>query len=320
MAIFNTFSKRKKLIQGGNPDVYEYDQIPTALRVQIVQILTDCLGTHDEYCDAYSSKDVTDTYDFICKSLCGEYGVFQLVSDGTYNAMSNGDSWLELHNFILKEKNIDRVLDAVEFSFSSANLVAREFDYRYKHEASEEVDAAINELNYRFQQHAIGFQFEEDVIIRVDSKLIHKEIVKPSLKLLNSKEYAGAQEEFLKAHEHYNKGRNKESINEALKALESTLKSICKKRKWDYPNNATASKLIDICHDNGLVPKFWQDNMKSLRSIMKSGVPTGRNKLSSHGQGVNPINIPQHLVAYVLHLTASAIVFLVEAEKSKVST
>jgi hypothetical protein len=43
-------------------------------------------------------------------------------------------------------------------------------------------------------------------------------------------------------------------------------------------------------------------------------VPTGRNKLSGHGQGSTPKDVPDHLAAYMLHMTASAIVFLAEAE------
>ena len=38
--------------------------------------------------------------------------------------------------------------------------------------------------------------------------------------------------------------------------------------------------------------------------------------LSGHGQGATPTTVPDHLVAYMLHTTASAIVFLAEAEKN----
>jgi hypothetical protein len=49
---------------------------------------------------------------------------------------------------------------------------------------------------------------------------------------------------------------------------------------------------------------------------MESGLPTVRNKTSGHGQGPTPIELPAHFVAYSLHLTASNIVFLVEAHKA----
>ena len=73
--------------------------------------------------------------------------------------------------------------------------------------------------------------------------------------------------------------------------------------------------LIEVCFDNGLIPSFWQSHYSSLRNLLESSVPTGRNKLSGHGQGTTPVSVPNHLVAYMLHMTASAIVFLAEAEE-----
>ncbi|WP_416347177.1 DUF7014 domain-containing protein [Castellaniella sp.] len=43
-------------------------------------------------------------------------------------------------------------------------------------------------------------------------------------------------------------------------------------------------------------------------------MPTGRNKLGGHGQGTTTTTVPNHLVAYMLHMTASALVFLGESE------
>jgi hypothetical protein len=147
--------------------------------------------------------------------------------------------------------------------------------------------------------------------------LVHTEVVKPALSLLNSKMYAGAQQEFLKAHEHYRQRNFKESLNEALKAFESTMKAICDKRGWRFDTRATSKALIDICYQNELIPNFWQQHMAALRSLLEGGVPTGRNKLSGHGQGSEPVSVPPYIVAYILHMTASCIVFLVEAEKNK---
>ena len=80
----------------------------------------------------------------------------------------------------------------------------------------------------------------------MDSELIHTEIVKPALELLNQRNYAGAQQEFLKAHEHYRKGNAKEALNECLKAFESVMKAICDKRGWKNYKNATAKDLESV--------------------------------------------------------------------------
>ena len=95
------------------------------------------------------------------------------------------------------------------------------------------------------------------------------------------------------------------------------MKTICDKNAWTYDKRATSKTLIDICFQNDLIPFFWQQHMAALRSLLEGGVPTGRNKLGGHGQGTKPVNVPQHIVAYVLHMTASCIVFLVEAAKNK---
>ena len=181
--------------------------------------------------------------------------------------------------------------------------------------SSEYADKAIVELNDRFKEHGIGYQFIEGEIIRVDSELLHTEVVKPSLKLLNEDSYYGAQEEYLSAYEHYRHGKHKEALNDCLKSFESTMKAICDKHNWEYPKNATAKTLIRVCFENNLIPSYWQQQIKSLRSMLESSVPTGRNKLSGHGQGSLPTEIPQNIVAYMLHMTASTLVFLTSAEK-----
>ncbi|MNP72955.1 hypothetical protein D3C76_1696000 [compost metagenome] len=56
--------------------------------------------------------------------------------------------------------------------------------------------------------------------------------------------------------------------------------------------------------------------MTSLKSMLESGIPTGRNNLGGHGQGSEIIEVPDYLVAYMLHMTASTLVFMINAEKN----
>jgi hypothetical protein len=188
--------------------------------------------------------------------------------------------------------------------------------YRYRTETSITPEEAIQELNTRFFEHGIGYQYESGMLIRKDSEFIHAEIVKPVLLLLQAKEYKGANEEFLKAHEHYRHGKYKECLNECLKAFESTMKAICEKRQWTYNQNDTAKKLIEICFHNELIPSFIQSEISALRSVLESGIPTIRNRLGGHGQGAKQTIVPLHIASYTLHMTASTILLLVEAEKN----
>jgi hypothetical protein len=94
------------------------------------------------------------------------------------------------------------------------------------------------------------------------------------------------------------------------------MKSICIKRRWPHDANATSKTLIQVLFDKNMVPPFWAQHFSALRATLESGVPTARNRLGGHGQGTEVVDVPTYLVAYVLHQTASAIVFLVEAEKA----
>ena len=311
--IFDLFSKRQKKLKGNIPDVYLYDNIPENLRVQIVHIWEDSLGNKTEYHDQY--KGVKRSYKFIVEALCREYGLFQLTPHSKYE---DRHFMKELIEFFLHEEDVEKTIDVIELSFRVVDRLTRDNRHRKDRNASETADNAIEELNARFLENSVGYQFESGEILRVDSQFIHSEVVKKTLILLSGHNYAGAQQEFLKSHEHYRQKNHKEALNEALKAFESTMKAICDKRGWQYdPNRATAKTLLDICFKKELVPLFWQQHMGALRSLLESGVPTGRNKLSGHGQGAAPVAVPQFIVSYVLHMCASCIVFLVEAEKNK---
>jgi len=312
MAIYDIFSKRQKRLRGEVSDVYIYDEIPQPLRVQIVHIWHASLGNSSDYKHEFKQR-VFGSYKFIVDTLCREYGIFTLIQGencGIRNYL------MEFCVFVLQEQSTERILDAIELSFQVIDQRTREYDYALRQDASKRADAAIAELNARFKEHGVGFQFIEGKIVRVDSEFIHAEVVKPALALLHGREYAGAQSEFLKAHEHYRHGNAKEALTECLKALESTMKAICDKHKWQCDPNATCSKLIEVCFDKDLIPKFWVGHFSALRSTLESGVPPARNKLSGHGQGSTVVDVSPHIVAYVLHMTAACIVFLVESEQA----
>lgn len=298
MPIINIFSKRQKQKRGEVPDVYQYESIPHELRVQVIQILEKSFG--------YNLKEMCA---IVHKSLSHEYGIFRLR--GLYEPDEES-----VFNFFLKTKETDRALDVIEFSFGFIiDGLIRGDPYRYEgRELSP--DEAIIELNYRFQEHGVGYQYEAGQIIRVDSQLIHAEIVRPALHMLSASMCEGANEEFLSAHAHYRKGRYKECLNDSLNAFESCLKAICKKRGWAYTEKDTARRLIAIVFDEGLIPDFMQSHFSALRSVLESGVPTVRNRLGGHGQGPEKIIVPEYIAAYALHLTASNIVLLARAERS----
>ncbi|TRB08661.1 hypothetical protein EXN61_01650 [Agrobacterium tumefaciens] len=307
MAVVDLYSKRQRRIRGEVPDVYTYEQLPNSLRVQIGYIIKQGLNPSNDL----DAGKVHSAFKFIVDTLRAEYGVHSLV-DAIYRGCEPD---FELLQFLSNEEDIDRCLDVVELSMRVVDKLTRTIDYCYYRAYNENADEVIQDLNTRFKEHCVGYQFIDGEIIRVDSELVHTEAVKPAIRLLNAKDYAGPHEEFLSAYEHYRHGNNKEALNDCLKAFESTMKAICDKRGWTYKTTDTAKALIEVCLSNGLVPPFWQQQMASLRSLLESSIPTGRNKLSGHGQGAVPQEVPDYLTAYMLHMTASTLVFLTTAEK-----
>jgi hypothetical protein len=242
--------------------------------------------------------------------LCREYGMFYLSDEARH-----GDFQTAVFNFFLKSENIEKALDVIEISFRLVKNVASDREYQLYADVKIEPEEAISELNERFHEHGIGYQFESGDVIRIDSKYVHAETIKPTLDVLSDKIYAGANAEFLKAHEHYRHKRYAECLNECLKSFESTMKIICDKRKWKYSKNDTAKILLVACFQNGLIPEFFQAQFSSLRASLESGVPAVRNRLSGHGQGIEKKEVPQYIARYLLNLTATSILLLVSAEK-----
>lgn len=311
MAMFDIFSKRQARLRGEVPDVYRYDEVPQKLRVQLVLLLKDLLqaGRDD---NLRFNPQVQSAYQQISDSLCREHGVFRLWGE----SYQDRDPSLELFNCVLTSKSYEQVLDVVEFSARYADRLTRSWNYLHEPDFNGRVDRALAELNARFKEHGVGYQYEDGELVRVDSDLIHAEAVKPALTLLRTKHYTGPREEFLRAYEHYRHGRHEESLTEALKAFESTMKAICDSKKWTYDKGATAKKLVDVCFKNGLIDPFWQTHLAHLQGTMENGIATARNKLGGHGQGSQSRTVPREIVAYVLHMTASTIVFLIESAQA----
>ena len=308
MKDYELFSKRQKRLRGEVPDVYQYETIPQELRVQVVHIWRDVLGEIERgsFGDLWGAA--YEAYQDIHDALCREYGIFALGEEKNL--------FERVGNFLLKEEDMEKTLDVIELSFLYIDRVVRNQPNIYLRPKISP-DEAINELNYRFREHGVGYQYESGKIIKMDSQFIHSEAIKPTLIMLSAPMYEGANEEFLKAHEHYREGRYKECLNECLKAFESCLKTICKKRKWHYDGEKdTANNLIQIVLRNGLIPTFMESHFSGLKSALQSGLPTIRNRRAGHGQGPEKVVVPEYVAAYALHLTASNILLLAKADEN----
>lgn len=306
MPIYDLFSKRRKRLKGDVPDVLVYDIISQKLKVQIVHIVRDAFGEYTGYYQ--NSSTVEKAFKTVQEAFCREYGLFHLGTTGQETYQS------QVLNYLLNSRNVEEIIDIVELCFQYIiGYIEANLNY-YRSSASIKLapQEAVQELNDRFKEHGVGYQFDGGRVIRFDSTYVHSEITKPVISLLWNSKFIGANEEYFKAHEHYRHGRNKECLTECLKAFESAMKIICKEKGWAFNKNDTSRKLIQVCFKNQLVPTFTQNQFTSLQNLLESGVPTIRNKLGGHGQGAIPQKVDDEMARYGLNLVGVNIIFLVE--------
>lgn len=310
MPVYETFSKRRKRLQKESPTIYQYDTLPPELRVQIVRIIDRSLGkyTNQDRFGSYSVSPANELWTVVQQAMCDELGLFTLTNQ--YD-----DPAAQCRRFIL-QANTEDVLDIVELVFRVIDRIVRAKQAYYVREAdvTQDADSAITELNHRFQEHGVGYKYEAGELFRVDSQYLHSEAVEPALHLLHEHAFRGASDEFLSAHSHFRRGEYRDAISDALNAFESTMKAICDRKQWHYDKGKAAAKdLIQVILQNGLIPTYLQEQFTALRLVLESGVPTVRNKTSSHGQGSIPVAVPEYFAAYALHMTAANVVFLCES-------
>ena len=305
MPIFDTFAKRKrKAEQGDKPVVFRQNELPRQFRIQVIHIWLSTIGDPENFgFDLSLRTGRIEAWSEIRNIMCREIGVFDLW-DGAQTQMQ------DCQLFLLNSPNVDEVLSLIELSFRTIVLqpIAKF--------GGQSPEDAVEELNHRFREHGIGYQFAGGQIISFESLYLHTETVEPAVSLLYAAGFDGPLQEFMLAHEHYRKGNYKDAIVGAENAFESTMKTICDRRSWDYSSkSATANNLIDVLWNHKLIPSEMLSHFTALRSTLESGLPTVRNQAGQggHGQGADVVELPDYLAAYGLHLAATNIVFLIEA-------
>ncbi len=300
--VYDIYSKREGRQSGAVPDVYEYENIPLFLRIQIVLLCERIIGKPD-----YNEHNLAAKfYATVCLSLREEYGVrhlFELLDLDRFSRSHSRPSHYELSEFFVNEKTVARCLDVID-------LCACQFDKMNRRDA-------IYTLNQRIREAGVGYQFESGKIIRVDNQLIHSEVMKPALHFISAKGFEGANEEFLQAHEKYRQGDYKGSLVEGTKALESVLKIILSKNGASITAGDTAKKIFEKFKALDLLPEYFPGQINALYDLLQNSATKPRNKEpAAHGQGAEIREVPEYLAAYGLHQTASAILLIVKAHEA----
>ncbi len=305
MPVIDHFKKRMRRQRGEMPDVYQYDKIPGPLRVQVVYVFIDIV---DPESDRYARED----YGWIANMIMRE-----LPSTTQFRKSDLVQTkWAFLTEVLFNTDDAEMFLSVIEIALSRFRYrEAKQRAYGGKN-VGLAIRQGIEELNIRFQENGLGYEFVNGQIIRIDSKHLHQEAIKPAIHLLHQHGFEGANDEFLTAHEHYRSQHYKEAMNACVKAFESTMKAICDKRGWEYDaERDTAWKLVEIMFEKKLLEGFMQNKINQLKSLLQT-TPTPRNKKSGHGQGAEIDQVPEYFAQYMLNVTGSVIVLIVKAHEA----
>ena len=191
-------------------------------------------------------------------------------------------------------------IEAVNEVFRQGNLPYRLTDYATVEEELERLPLIDDGTHRRGASRTVVYPR----IIVAEDEVTHEEAVEPALAILGCHQFAVANTEFRDGLEHYRRGRYLDCLTNCGSALESVLKVICDRKRWNYNDRATLGTLLDLVISQlGLEPVFAQ-KFNLLTTIRN-------RRSSSHGGGGSPRVVEPHLAQYMVTATAATIVFLV---------
>lgn len=287
--IYDWLPSRRKKIENGTlyPDIYQYDEVSQKLRNIIVRLFDQ------SYAKNFSHK--------IHTLICDEHGIFELYKLKTDFYSFSTDYLGDIREFIFSFKNeqFEIFLDLLEILF---------------HFFREHEQEILQELNQRMLENGFGYQFENDTLIRIDSLPMHKNVVKPTLELLQDSRFENANVEYRQAFDDYNHRRYEEMFVNLCKSVESTIKIICDINSFGLPAFHSLKPLISRLIDNNFLPQYNEKPIEGLDNILRT-IGNIRNENGGHGAGVEKRKIDQSLITYAMHSTASTLLFLLQRQK-----
>ncbi len=310
MPIYDIFSNRNR----PRPEKLVYDTLSESLRQHCLRIIRQGIGDHEQLLERMGEV------------LQHEHPTPSFEEDRSQDA-ERLQYLPRFFEYCVEQGTFMEAMDAIEVGTQCINDDMRknfETARKYGHIAApQEPDDAIEELNGRFMQDGVGYQFstQQRHLVRVDSAFMHEEVTEPAMKFLTEKGFEGAAQEFDKAHQHYRQmavgpEAGKDAVAWSVKAIESTAKAIMDARAWAYDKNDTITKLLTKVVTKGLVPAALQSYFDGLRTALTSGLPSIGNAMARHGQGAKPKPIEEHMVTLTMHLAAATIRFLLEAHQA----
>jgi len=257
-------------------------------------------------------------YDIIYDNVLENHTILSIAYIPGKGIIQNTDDYRTLWHEIRKHKRIPHIYDSEDVQekvyrwimkcsvvdlLQTIDLFIRIKKNETQHEPNERLYNTINGINDLFNLDKIGYEIVNEKIIRKDSEFLHEQVIKQTINLLYTNDFKGPLVEFQKALDHYLMKEYKDTIQEANKSFESTIKSVLTKRDISFNQSGSADLLLDVLSNNKIIPAYTKP--------MFQGLPKLRNNESAHGQGIDPKEINQSYAELALNLAGSFIVFLI---------
>jgi len=301
------YSKREQdKSRGDSPVLYKYDSLPQPFRVQVCNILRLAMGTYEARDISGYLVDDSRSWEQMYNMFTDELGTWKLI-----------DRTLRVDVECVAypcQKSVTETLDAIDFFFGYVMTKTIHYGTHYSPKD------AIDDLNARFKDHELGYQFLGDGLVRLDSEYLYIEAAEPAVGLLYEQGFDAPLKEFMSAHRHYLHAQHKECMNDAFNSFESTMKCILSELGIVYAAMDTAKPLLQkLLGPNGTLPSYLENSFNNLVALMEGEI-TMRNRETGHGQGTKTSELPAHYARYMLNVTATNIVFMVDAYKAKIES
>ncbi len=287
------FFRRKQEERGEISSVWQRDNLPDSLIVQIIQIVkntTDIHYSYVRYVETYWHKMVKH----VLEKMRLELGSFRLSPYP--NAIEESELLHCLFHGFGDYDKIDVQLTIIEYMLA----------YFYND------TSIIDDVNYRFREARVGYQFNSDskCILPFDDEIIHENAVEPAFHFLNIAGFEKAKNYFKEAYEDFIAKKYEDCLHHTCKSLESVIKNVLKKKKVAFSENDGLSRLIDSLFSENVMPFEHNDFASGLKNIFKE-ITAERNKKAGHGtEETKKIEISEAKAKLVLNLAASLITYI----------
>lgn len=299
---YKPFFRREAEENGEIPDVWTYDTLPQNVRIQIWQTFT---RSGEVYW-------VDDTSAGISSFLCHEIGVEYLSHCKYFDDFDQRDYTKELKEFFMCTQDYREAFSVIECILRVLNHGSKNNKPQYKE--------SISEINYRLKEARIGYEFNTDtnILIKKSDEAVYQLSIEPAFHLLSDLKFKESIDNFAKAFSDYQSGTTKDlenAITNALKALESTIKNICKLKGYEFNEEKPLKDQVAVLKNKKFLPEKYSNYFDKITDLIIA-VATPRNKTAGHGQSDEAADtVDEKLVEFVLAQVASVIVFLTKNVK-----